>query len=104
MTDEVVVPSDSLSPSNQTTLLPQVEVGEIENLSANLPPFSPTPHTQNFSAGLDCESDGCDEVLPRHPPSFGSFDPTDCELLSSPLLNTSFYVHDDQVLDGVSVE
>lgn len=76
----------------------------MENSFIDLPPSSPNPHTNDFSEGLDCESDGYDEVLSPHPPSFDSFDPLDCELLCSLVFNPSFDVHGDQVLDGVSVE
>lgn len=102
--DEVVVPRDPSSPSRQTTLVPQVEAGEVENSYVNPPPSSPTPHTQNFSTILDCQFDGCDEVLSCHTPSFGPFDPPDCDVLCSPMSNISFDVHEDQVLDGVGVE
>lgn len=101
--DEFVVPSDSLPAFNQTTLILQVEVGELENSSINLPPSSATPHTHNSSISFDYEFDVFDEVLSPPPPSFSSFGPPDCELLCSPVLNVSLNVRDDQVLDGVGV-
>lgn len=78
-TDKVIVPSDPPSPSHQTTLVSQVEVRDIKKLSANISPYSPTPHTLNLSVGLDYESDGYDEVLSPRSPSFGPFDPLYCE-------------------------
>lgn len=50
------IPSDPPSPSHQTSLVPQVEVGDIENSFLDLSPSSPTLHTQNHSVGLDYES------------------------------------------------
>lgn len=79
--DEVVVPSDCLSLSNQTTPVPYVEVGELENSFTNLPPSSPTPYTQISIVSLDYESHVCNDVLSPHPPSFGSFRPLDCEFM-----------------------
>lgn len=78
-------------------------MGKLENSSIDLPPSSPIPHIQNFSASLDCESDDCDEVLSHCSPFSGSFDPLDCELLCSPISNLFLNVHEDQVLDGVGV-
>ena len=54
MMDKVVFPSELMSSSHQTTLVPQFEVGEVENSFFNLPPSFPTSHTQNLSAILDC--------------------------------------------------
>jgi len=102
--DKVDVPSDSLSPLNQTPPFMHVEVGELEISSTDLPSSSPTPHTHNSSASLDYESNFCDEVLSPRPLSFGSFVPMDCELLFSPAFNVSFDIHEDQVLDGVGVK
>lgn len=69
VTNKVVVPSDSLYSSYLRAPFPQVEVGELKSLPANLPPYSPTPHTHNFSTSLDCESDVYDDVLSPCPPS-----------------------------------
>lgn len=78
-------------------------MGGVENSSTDLPPSSPTPYNQNSSTSLDYKYDVCDELLFPHPPSFGSFGPSDCELLCSPISNVSLDVHEDQVQDGISV-
>lgn len=78
---KVVFPSDPSSPSHQTSLAPQLEVGKHGNLHVDLPPSPPTVLTENFCAQLDCDSDGCHEVLSPCPPSFGPFDPPNLVLL-----------------------
>lgn len=100
---KVSILSDSLSLSNQTTPVPQVEVVKLENSSVDLPQSSPTPHTQSYSTSLECESDVCNEVLSPHPPFLYSFYPPNCQLLFSAILNVSLNVHEDQVLDGIGV-
>lgn len=47
---------------------------------------------------------GCHKVLPTQPPSPGSFDPPDCIVLCSSILNSTSVVHKDQVVDIVGVE
>lgn len=79
-------------------------MGEVENSSVDLLPSSPTPLNQNFSTDLDCDSDGCDEVLSPCPPSFGPSVPLDFYDLCSSISIFSCDVHEDQVLDGVGFE
>jgi len=86
----VVVRSDFSCYHHLTTLFPQVEVGVFENSSTNLPPSPPTPHTNNFTIGLDCEYDVCDDFLSPHPPSIDCFGPPYCEFFGS--LVSNFYV------------
>lgn len=43
-------------------------------------------------------------MLSPHPPSFCPFDPPNCQLSCSPILNPYFDVHEEQVLYGVGVE
>ena len=102
--DKATTPSDPLSPSHQIALALQVEVGEVENPPIDLSPSPPTPLTQNFSAKLECGSDGCDEVLYPCPPSFAHYDSPYFDVLCSTVSHFSSDVHKDQVLDGVGVE
>ena len=79
-------------------------MGEVENSPVDLPPCPPTPLTQNFNVDLDCDFDGCDEVLSPRPPSFGPSNPLDFDVLCSPISNLSCDFHEYQVLYGVGVE
>jgi len=102
--NKVVVPSDPLPPSHQTTLVLQVEVGEIENSFLDLSPSSTTPYTHNLSMGLDCEFHGYAEVLSPYPPSFVPSVRLDCEFWCSLVPNLSCNLHEDQVLHEVGFE
>ena len=57
-TDKFVVPSDPPSPSHQTALALEAEVGEIENPPIDLSPSPPTQHAQDFCANLAGKPDG----------------------------------------------
>jgi len=98
--DKVVFTSEPLSSSNQTTLDLQDEVGEVLNTSVEMS-RPPTPPTLNICTDLDCNPDGCHEVLSSQPPSSGSFDPLDFTVLCSPVLDSTSVFHDDQVVNGV---
>lgn len=104
VTSGFVVQSDFSSYRHLSTLFPQVEVGGLDNSSADLPPSPPTPHTNNFTVGLDCEYDVCDEVLYPHPPFVDCFCPPYCELFGLLVSNFFVDVHEDQFEGGVSVE
>lgn len=58
----------------------------------------------NIYVDLDCNLDGCHAVLSSQPRSSGSFDPLDCTLLCSPVLDSTFVVHEDQVVEKVGVK
>ena len=102
--NKVVVPSDPSPSSHQMNLVLEVVVGKVGNSSVELPPSSPTPHTQNFSTSLDHQFNDCDEVLSPCPSSFGPSNPPDCDVLCSPISNLTCDVQEDQALDGVGVE
>ena len=84
-TDKVSIPCDHPSPSHQTTLVLQVEVGDVVGSPINLPPSPPTPLTHNFTAIFDYDSDGCDEVLSPYNLSFSPSNPLDFDVLCSPV-------------------
>lgn len=64
----------------------------------------PTLLNHNFSANLNCDSDGCDEVLCYHSPSFAPSNPLHFDVLCSLVSNLFFDVQEDKVLDGVGVK
>ena len=47
---------------------------------------------------------GYHEVFYSQPPSSSSFDPPDCIVLCSPILDSTSIIHEDEVVDGVGVE
>lgn len=81
----------------------QVEVGELESLSINLPPSSLTPHIKNLNVTFDCGYDFTNNVPFPHPPSVVYFDPPDRELLHPLVIIYFLGSHEDHILYGVSV-
>lgn len=69
------------------------------NPLVDLSPSPPTPFAQDFCADLDYKPDGCHVVSSSQSFSFVSFDPPDFGVLCSSNPDSTFGVHEDQVLD-----
>lgn len=64
----------------------------------------PTPPTLDIYTDLDLKPIGCHVNIFSQPLSSRSVDPLDCTVLCSPVLNSTFIVHEDQFVNRVGVE
>lgn len=90
--DKVVVTSDPLSTSHQTTLAPQCEVGEGVLTSFELS-HPPIPPTLDICAYLVFKPIRHHVLLSFQTQVFGSINPSDFTMLCSPVPNSTSCVH-----------
>ena len=78
-------------------------MGKVVNPSIELS-HPPTPPSLDIYADLDYNPISFHMNLFSQPPFSHSVDPSDCIVLCSPILDSTFVVHEDQVVNGFGVE